>query len=45
VEVNGKKTLCLSERDPAKLPWKSMNVDYVLESTGLFTEGEKAKGA
>ena len=42
--VNGKKTLCLSERDPAKLPWKSMNVDYVLESTGLFTEGEKAKG-
>ena len=42
--VNGKKTLTLSERDPAKLPWKSMNVDYVLESTGLFTEGEKAKG-
>jgi len=42
--VNGKKTQCLSERDPAKLPWKSMNVDYVLESTGLFTEGEKAKG-
>jgi len=42
--VNGKKTLCLSERDPAKLPWKSMNVDYVLESTGLFTEGDKAKG-
>ena len=42
--VNGKKTLCLSERDPAKLPWKSMNVDYVLESTGLFTEGEKAQG-
>jgi glyceraldehyde 3-phosphate dehydrogenase len=42
--VNGKKTLCLSERDPAKLPWKSMNVDYVLESTGLFTEGEKAAG-
>ncbi|MFN8604094.1 MAG: type I glyceraldehyde-3-phosphate dehydrogenase [Candidatus Binatia bacterium] len=42
--VNGKKTVCLSERDPAKLPWKSMNVDYVLESTGLFTEGEKAAG-
>jgi glyceraldehyde 3-phosphate dehydrogenase len=42
--VNGKKTLCLSERDPAKLPWKSLNVDYVLESTGLFTEGEKAAG-
>jgi glyceraldehyde 3-phosphate dehydrogenase len=42
--VNGKKTACLSERDPAKLPWKSMNVDYVLESTGLFTEGDKAAG-
>jgi glyceraldehyde 3-phosphate dehydrogenase len=42
--VNGKKTLCLSERDPGKLPWKSMSVDYVLESTGLFTEGERAKG-
>jgi glyceraldehyde 3-phosphate dehydrogenase len=42
--VNGKTTRTLSERDPAKLPWKSMNVDYVLESTGLFTELEKAKG-
>jgi len=42
--VNGKKTQTLSERDPGKLPWKSMNVDYVLESTGLFTELDKAKG-
>jgi glyceraldehyde 3-phosphate dehydrogenase len=41
--VNGKTTQTLSERDPAKLPWKDMKVDYVLESTGLFTEGEKAK--
>ena len=40
--VNGKKTLTLSERDPGALPWKSLGVDYVLESTGLFTEGEKA---
>jgi glyceraldehyde 3-phosphate dehydrogenase len=42
--VNGKKTLTLSERDPGKLPWKSLAVDYVLESTGLFTELDKAKG-
>ena len=33
----------LAERDPAALPWKSLGVQYVLESTGLFTEFEKAK--
>ncbi|MEI8365091.1 MAG: type I glyceraldehyde-3-phosphate dehydrogenase [Parachlamydiaceae bacterium] len=40
--VNGKKTLVLSERDPQKLPWRDMGVDYVLESTGLFTSAEEA---
>ena len=40
--VNGKKTLVLSERDPAKLPWKELNIDFVIESTGLFTEPETA---
>ncbi len=40
--VNGKQTRTLSERDPAALPWKEMGVDYVLESTGLFTKGEDA---
>lgn len=39
----GVKTICVSEKDPAKLPWRSLGVDYVLESTGLFTEFEKAK--
>jgi glyceraldehyde 3-phosphate dehydrogenase len=34
----GKKTLCVSEKDPAKLPWGKLAVDYVLESTGLFTD-------
>ena len=29
---------------PAELPWKELGVDYVIESTGLFTEAEKAKG-
>ena len=33
----------LVERDPAKLPWKKFGVDIVVESTGLFTDGEKAK--
>ena len=40
--VNGRKTLTLSERDPAALPWKSLGVQYVLESTGRFTDYEKA---
>ena len=33
----------LAEKDPSKLPWKDLNVDYVIESTGLFTEKEKAQ--
>lgn len=41
--VNGKKTKVLAERDPAKLPWRDLNVDYVLESTGLFTTFEGAQ--
>ncbi len=40
--VNGFTTKTMAERDPAKLPWKDLNVSYVLESTGLFTEFEKA---
>lgn len=36
--VDGKKVLCVSERDPEKLPWKDLKVDYVIESTGLFTD-------
>lgn len=41
--VDGKKTLTFSERDPAKLPWKKLGVDYVIESTGLFTSKEDAE--
>ncbi len=33
----------LAEKDPTKLPWKDLNIDYVIESTGLFTEREKAE--
>ena len=37
-DVEGKKTKCLSERNPADLPWNDLGVDYVLESTGFFTD-------
>lgn len=40
--VNGKKTAVFSERDPEKLPWKDLKVDFVIESTGLFTSTETA---
>ncbi len=42
--VDGKTTQAISVKDPAELPWKSLGVDYVLESTGLFTDFEKASG-
>ena len=41
--VDGRELKVLSEKDPANLPWKDLGVDIVLESTGLFTDGEKAK--
>ncbi|MDB4992279.1 MAG: gapB [Parcubacteria group bacterium] len=40
--VNGKEVAFLSEKDPAMLPWKDLNVDVVIESTGFFTDYEKA---
>jgi glyceraldehyde 3-phosphate dehydrogenase len=41
--VNGKSIKVLAERDPANLPWGKLEVDIVIESTGIFTDGEKAK--
>jgi len=38
LHVNGKTLKVLSERDPAALPWKDLGVDFVLESTGHFTD-------
>ena len=38
LEVAGKKIQVLAEKDPAKLPWKSLGVDVVLEATGKFTD-------
>jgi glyceraldehyde 3-phosphate dehydrogenase len=40
--VNGDRIKVLAERDPAKLPWGQLGVDYVFESTGLFTSKAKA---
>jgi glyceraldehyde 3-phosphate dehydrogenase len=40
--VNGKKVHTFMERDPSLLPWKALGVDYVIESTGLFTTLELA---
>lgn len=41
--VNGKRTRVLAEKDPLKLPWKELQVDYVIECTGRFTHIEDAK--
>lgn len=42
IVVDGKEIPVLSEPDPAKLPWKDMEVDVVLECTGRFVKGEAA---
>src|SRR6266404_9611062 len=41
--VNGNDILVVSAKDPSGLPWKQLGVDIVIESTGLFTDAEKAK--
>lgn len=41
--VNGKKIRFYGERDPAAIPWKETNAEYVVESTGVFTTTDKAK--
>lgn len=53
IVVNGKEIKVLAKKDPAELPWKSLGVDIVVESTGLFTvkndgvnkKGKEVKGA
>ena len=42
--VDGRETRAIAIKDPAELPWKSLGVDYVLESTGLFTDFAHASG-
>lgn len=44
IVVNGRVIAVLSERDPATLPWRDHGVELVIESTGRFTEAQKAAG-
>jgi glyceraldehyde 3-phosphate dehydrogenase len=43
IHVAHRKVKVLAIKDPAQLPWKDLGVEYVIESTGLFTDAEKAK--
>ncbi len=42
LRIDGKEIQVFSEKDPSKLPWKDLKIDYVIESTGLFTAREGA---
>ena len=43
IVINGRKIPCCSVKDPAELPWAKVGADYVVESTGLFTNREGAQ--
>ena len=43
IVIDGRSIKVLQERDPAKLPWKDLRIDIVIESTGFFTDATKAK--
>src|SRR3989338_5513724 len=43
LEIKGKKVTYISEKDPAKLPWKELDIDVVIESTGFFASAEKSR--
>ncbi|HKB34638.1 MAG TPA: type I glyceraldehyde-3-phosphate dehydrogenase [Candidatus Dormibacteraeota bacterium] len=43
IKVDGRSVKFLSQRDPAELPWKDLGVELVIESTGLFTDANKAR--
>ena len=44
ISIEGKEIQVLAERDPSKLPWGDLGIDIVVESTGIFTDAEKAAG-
>ena len=43
IVIDGRSIKVLAERDPGKLPWKDLGVDVVVESTGFFTDADKAR--
>jgi len=44
INIDGSEIKSLSERDPAQIPWGDLGVDIVIESTGVFTDGQRAAG-
>ncbi len=44
LEIDGRRIVVVSEREPAKLPWGDLGVELVIESTGRFTDAPKAAG-
>ncbi len=44
LRVDGRSIRVFSERDPARIPWSELDVDLVVESTGIFTDADKAAG-
>jgi glyceraldehyde 3-phosphate dehydrogenase len=42
--VNGQEVVITAIKDPAQIPWRDLSVEYVVESTGLFTEANRARG-
>lgn len=44
LSIDGNRIAVLAERDPARIPWGDHGVEIVVESTGIFTDGQKAKG-
>ncbi len=43
LKINGNSVTIFNEKDPARLPWKKLGVDIVIESTGMFTDAHKAQ--
>ncbi|HKC73614.1 MAG TPA: type I glyceraldehyde-3-phosphate dehydrogenase [Chloroflexota bacterium] len=44
IVVNGRRVAVVAERDPARIPWRELGAELVIESTGLFTDARKAAG-
>ncbi|MBM4330214.1 MAG: type I glyceraldehyde-3-phosphate dehydrogenase [Deltaproteobacteria bacterium] len=42
--INGKDVVITAIKDPAQIPWRDLSVEYVVESTGIFTEAKRARG-
>jgi len=41
--VDGKIVVITASKDPAQIPWRDLGVEYVIESTGLFTDSARAR--